>query len=357
MAPGMRKFCVILALVAAFAAPRLHAQTLSLPEHFGEWTESANATATPQAPADVLKEAGFTAALAKAYSLNGKTLNVALYEYRDPSSAYEIYTEQLNMGMLPSTIGNNTGVDHAHIVALAGNRVLEISPPQAASAGDLVALLKIVREHADRTPLPPIREYLPEGFSDGTQRYALGPAGFTAALNSLHRSDYAKAAQEVGFANGAEAMLADYRRGQDSAVLLLIEYPTPSLAEQQIHHLETALPAGTKVTRRASLLSLVLGASSEAFATNLQNAVNYETQVTWNEGKHVLTDPPWVVILGRIFLATAVFLIAAAVLGLVYGGIRITAKILWPGKVFDRPKSTEVLQLGITKQVDTKDFY
>ena len=221
----------------------------------------------------------------------------------------------------------------------------------------------MIRKFADPTPLPPIRTYLPEGFADGTQRYALGPAGFQAALESLHRSEYSRLAPEAGFSSGAEAMFARYHSGKKDAVLLLVEYPTPQLAELHLRHLQIALPesdpqAKTPIERKGSLLVMVLSPSSAAYAESLRNAVNYETQVTWNEPIHTLTDPPWTSVIAKIFVGTGVFMVAAIVLGIGFGGVRIVTKILFPGKVFDRPERMEILQLGLSgKRIDPSDFY
>jgi hypothetical protein len=219
-----------------------------------------------------------------------------------------------------------------------------------------------VQKRAEQSPYPPIRQYLPEGFSDGTQRYALGPAGYLQALSSLKHEEFAPLAREIGFPE-AEVMLAEYRRRADSGVLLLVDYPTPQLAEQHLHHLETVLPVSLKntptpVIRRGSLLTMVLSATSPQYAATLREAVQYQTEVTWNEGHHVLTDPPWLVVVSRIFVATGVFLVIAVVLGVAFGGVRVLTKRFLPGKVFDRPESIEVLQLGLSgKPIDPKDFY
>jgi len=60
-------------------------------------------------------------------------------------------------------------------------------------------------------------------------------------------------------------------------------------------HLETALSeaaktAGSVIERKGSLLSVVIGPSSAAYAESLRGAVNYETQVTWNEPSQTATD-------------------------------------------------------------------
>ena len=85
--------------------------------------------------------------------------------------------------------------------------------------------------------------------------------------------------------------------------------------------------------------------------------LNYETQVTWNEPTHTITDPPLLSTVGKIILATILYLNIAVVLGAAFGGVRVLTKIFFPGKVFDRPEKMEILQLGISKRIDSSDFY
>ncbi len=157
--------------------------------------------------------------------------------------------------------------------------------------------------------------------------------------------------------------MAEYHRGKDSAALLLIDYPTPQLAEQHLRHLEQAISsaakqAGTGIERKGTLLSLVLRPSSAAYGNAVRNAMNYETNVTWNEPHQTITDPPLLSTIAKIFIATGVFMVVAVVLGVAFGGVRVLAKILFPGKVFDRPEQMDVLQLGLSgKRINSRDFY
>jgi len=159
-------------------------------------------------------------------------------------------------------------------------------------------------------------------------------------------------------------MLASYAvRGAKPQTLMLVDYPTPQLAEQHLRHLQAVLAGNpdlsdTTVERRASLLSLVLSPANDRVAAQLRNEIQYQTQVTWNEGSHTITDPPWVVVLKNIFLGTFAFCGLAIVLGLAFGGLRLLTKRVLPGKVFDRPQDMEVLQLGLSgKRIDPRDFY
>jgi hypothetical protein len=184
------------------------------------------------------------------------------------------------------------------------------------------------------------------------------------ALAELGQSNMAVLVDAAGFSSGAEAMLARYSNpGKGSGVLVLLEYPTPQLAEQHIHHLEEVVPAaakraGTEIERKGSLLSMVLAPSSAEYAKNLREAADYETQVTWNEASQTATDPPITSIMVKIFIGTGVFMVAAVVLGIAFGGVRIITKRFFPGKVFDRQNQMEVLQLGLSgKRIDPSDFY
>jgi hypothetical protein len=135
------------------------------------------------------------------------------------------------------------------------------------------------------------------------------------------------------------------------------------LAEQHLRHLQSVLGANpdlstTTAERKGSLLSLVLSPASERVAAQLRDEIAYQTQVTWNEGAHTLTDPPWLLVIKNIFLATFAFCGLAVVLGLAFGGIRVLTKRILPGKVFDRAQDMEVLQLGLSgKRIDPRDFY
>ena len=60
----------------------------------------------------------------------------------------------------------------------------------------------------------------------------------------------------------------------------------------------------------------------------------------------------------RIRMVVTLGSVAALVLGVAFGGVRVVTKRFFPGKVFDRPNQMEVLQLGLSgKRIDPSDFY
>jgi hypothetical protein len=364
----MRKLCHIAALILALVAmPRVFAQQTVLPAHIGNWSGQPSPmwveTEAPSSYVNLWKETGRAPGEFCEYASGSAKLDVSLEKYRDPSNAYEMYTALIRPDMHPSTLGKTSAVDGDRLFALIGDFILTVKPTPAISDADLAALVKSVSGHADQTPLPPIRAYLPKGFTDGTQRYARGPAAFGNAIASLKQDEFANLISEAGFNSSAEAMFAHYREGKDEAVLLLLDYPTPQLAEQHLRHLELAISpaqkqAGTTIERKATLLSLVLRPSSTAYGNALRRAVNYETEVTWNEPHQTITDPPLLTTVAKIIIATIGFMVVAVVLGAAFGGVRVLAKIFFPGKFFDRPEQMDVLQLGLSgKRIDSRDFY
>lgn len=365
----MRKLRLTTVLsVALAAAPNSFAQKGiegAFPARFGQWTATAAAIKSMPRQEDLplLREEGLMGSFTRPYSNGSQTLTVSLSEFRDPSSAYEAYTSLLKPGQLPTRVGQVAAFSKDHVLIQVGDLVLESTAN--ASRDDLNALVQAVAARSGKAPLPPIPDYLPnDGRVPGSERYALGPLAFRSAAADLNRAEFAPLSDEVGFKLGAEAMLAHYRtRSGEEAVLLLIEYPTPQLAEQHLRHLEQAISpaakqAGTTIERKASLLSLILKPTSAAYGDSLRNAVKYETEVTWNEPHQTATDPPIINRLIVIILATILFMVAAVVLGAAFGGVRLLTKMLFPGKVFDRPEQMDVLQLGLSgKRINSRDFY
>jgi hypothetical protein len=358
---GMRRLLLFVCGIALLSAASLSAQDVSLPKQFRNWQKTSCTTKPMEFGFG--KEAGEREFSVCQYKSGDSVVSVWAGRYHDPSSAFEVYTTRLRAGMVPTNLGQVSAFDKDGVVVLEGSLVLESAAN--VSKDDLGALVKAVEASSEKGPLPPVRTYLPKmGRLLGTERYALGPEAMRAALLELGQSDEAGLADAAGFSAGAEAMVARYA-GQNSGggVLVLLEYPTPQLAEQHIHHLDELLPANAKqqgltIERKGSLLSMVLSASSAEYAKELRTAVDYETQVTWNEPSQTATDPPITSVMVKIFIGTGVFMVAAVVLGIAFGGVRVVTKRLFPGRVFDRPNQMEVLQLGLSgKRIDPSDFY
>jgi hypothetical protein len=341
-------------------APSLPAAEVRWPAKLGSWSigardsKLADQLNRSEAQQPLMNEAGLVTVTSRTYVQGDKKADFTLYSFRDSSGAYEALTV-IQVEIIP------WGDKLVPRTFYEGNLILKISSQMELEPGTYKAATSWLRSVSDGVASPPVAGYLPsQGRLPASERYALGPVAFYSAAQ-LDQPDAAALVDLVGFNSGAEAMFAKYRAGKEWATLLLIEYPTPQLAELHLKHMQRAISAaknGASVERKGSLLSIVLAPTSQEYAEKLRAAVNYETQVTWSEPSTTATDPPIMSTLVKIFVATGVFMVVTVVVGIAFGGVRIITKRLFPGKVFDRPEQMEVLQLGLTgKPIDPRDLY
>lgn len=349
----MRKILIFFSFFLLIGTVR--AAEVPWPAKIGDWTADA-AAATNAAIAgnqDLTHESGLISATSKIYHAGGnRTIPLTLYTFKDSSGAYEAYSF-LN--------GLFSSADTNHTLLVNGNLVLHI-PYMAQSSSEVSPIEKWLASASDHVESPPIAMYLPsKNVYPFSERYALGQVGFRQATKNLGTAGLSSLADEAGFNSHAEAMFGKYKNGKDEATLLLIEYPTPQLAELHLRHLQRAL-ADAKLTtnsieRKGSLLSIVLAPTSQEYAERLRGEVKYETQVTWNEPSQTATDPPLLGTVAKIFIATGVLMLITVVIGIAFGGVRVITKRLFPGKVFARKEQIEFLQLGLSgKPIDTTDL-
>src|SRR5467141_2945917 len=137
------------------------AQQQALPTHFADWSGTPTPlwvqTEAPPYYVNIWKEAGRTTGELCHYSSGTSKIQAALEKYRDPTSAYEVYTAYLNPSMHPTTLNRTSAVDGDRMLVLLGSFILEVRPVQAISTEDLTTFVNAVSAHADPTPLPPIR--------------------------------------------------------------------------------------------------------------------------------------------------------------------------------------------------------
>ena len=397
-------FAAVLVLSGIWTVP-LAAQDV-LPASIGAWAASGgSAQASPQQieqlakdHAGILREYGITSGERREYADGEDKAEVTLYRMVDPSAAFGAFTflRDPDMAMpAPITAASYAAGKRGHTLLVVGNLVMDVaSTKREMVSADLNALAQSVASQADRRPYPPIVGFLPKaGLIPGSERYILGPL----ALAQVFPSGATVQTDWAGFASSAEAIVGRYRlsdalssklsggtsrapsgrpasgesRGghPTEGLLLLILYPTQQLAADRYNALSKSfalnvdpeLAGGKPVvfgTRSSALIALLSGVESRETAAALLNQVHYASDVTWNEPTHEVTDPTIsTIVVGAIVDTGAIMLLAlAASIG--FGGFRLLAKILAPGKIFDRNADIEILQLGInSKPVDVKDFY
>jgi hypothetical protein len=280
----------------------------------------------------------------------GKILTLDVYEMLDSAAAYGIFTylRPPNAEVLQGigNIGAETSKDVAiqqnryYIVLSAGGTITAVRQPALQIAGIISKSLP------SNFSVPLVSEKLPkENRIPQTEKFVMGPEGLLRLLPLISKDPF-------GMATGAEAALAKYQDGNETATLLLIYYPTQQLARK-------FLEAGYKeyssrypdqlvfYKRDGPMVVLVVASRSPEFATTLLEKVSYVSTVSWDPK----VEPPTVAqVMLRIFTFCGVMLAITFAAGFAFGITRILLKRLFPDKVFDKPKNMEMIRLNLDKK-------
>ena len=369
----MRRSFLVLFAVFSIGACCASAQQI-LPPSFGPWQSTwspgpthADLAALGPAPQGILDEYGVVSSQLATYSHEGRsgapTLQVAVFQLKDPTGAYGLYSYLRVPGMAPAEWSEHSSMSRERALILLGNMVLDLRGPELSSArADLKTLVDAVKPHAQSGPLPTLWQRLPsKGAVEGTDRYIIGPQ----TLNELFP---APIGDSLRFSYGTEAELARYRLGGREAVLLIADFPTPQLAAQSLADLQTkfnvngsnpGIASPPLFARRAlTLVAIVSGPASQREAATLLNQVRSATELTWNEPTSQFKEPRFeVMVLGTI-LGTIFICVLMIVVSLAFGGLRLLIKRAFPNRVFDRSSQLQILQLGLSsKPINAEDFY
>jgi len=389
-------FGLVIALVLLFGALLsipLAAQDI-LPGSVGAWASSGAATQVPAQQieqlandnANILREYGVTSGERREYADGSDKATVTLYRMVDPSAAFGAFTffRQPDMALpAPVAAASYAAGKRGHALLVVGNLFMDVvSARREMTSADLNTMAQTIAAQRDRRPYPPIAGFLPKaGLIPGTERYVLGPL----ALAQVFPTGAPIHIDWAGFGSSAEAIVGRYRLpGKASSqsagrasnggrpaegVLLLILYPTQQLAAERYDGLSKSFALNAEPgqeggrpavfgTRSSALIALLSGPESRETAAELLNQVHYASAVTWDEPTHDITDPTISTIVVGAILDTGAIMLLVFAASIGFGGFRLLAKLVAPGKIFDRNADVEILQLGInSKPVDVKDFY
>ena len=367
----MRRLTFIGILFLIAAARPAAAQSV-LPSSFADWSAPDTSVLVPAtgldqtlgADAPIFREYFLKSIERRGYTRGAQTAAITLYRFRDPSSAYGAYTFVRNDSLTPVEMGSYAAAGGDRALVVVGDFLLDVTAkPARPSNAELKQLVAPLDKIADHTPFPSIGEHLPrEGLVSRSEHYVLGPRAL-AQYVPLGTDDW------IGFNFSAETMLARYRIAGKDATLLIASYPTQQIAADKfagmLRRFTFDPPGGVEPgqtalfgKRSSSLIAVVVGAPSREAANKLLDLVQYQSEVTWNEPKHTLTDPSFGSMIVGAFLGTGVIMLLAMAVGIGFGGIRVFLRFFLPNKVFDREKQIEILQLGIySKPIQAKDFY
>lgn len=299
--------------------------------------------------AAIITEYGF-ARLTKAQLVSPEKdhLTIAIYAMLDSAAAYGLFTY-----MRPATAEELTGIGNAaagtdneisfhqskyYVVVGSDNGGKPLRPP----------MLEISRTISKSLPndfsLPMVASKLPtENRVRHSEKFVMGATALSRLL-PLNGQD------PFGLSTGAEAAMAKYEEaGGESATLLLIHYPTQQLARRMLEtgyqQYSSQYPNQTAFYKRdGPLVVLVLVSNSPELATTLLEKVSYVSMVSWDPK----VEPPSIgQVMINIFIFCGVMLGMTLIAGLVFGIARIVIKRFFPGKVFDRPETMEVIRLHL----------
>lgn len=360
----------LFALLALIPCGPVSAQAL-LPPVFGNWSIGQTADAQPLAPqqgpgpdAAILQEYGFKSIEHQDYTRGKDTLSVTLYRMVDPTAAYGAFTFLRPAGMPDSKLAQFAAASSNRALIVVGDFLLDVTGNRIpALSGDVATLIAAVAPKADRRPYPHIADHFPvAGMVHGSERYILGPLAVQKLL-PVAEGDW------IGFSQGAEAMLARYRKGGQEVTLLVAEYPTQQVAAARFNKMAPIIASlsggrpspehpAVSSRREAGLIVLAFDSHAGGYGNALLSKVIFGHNVIWNEPTFAITQPSINVYIVGAFVGTGAICLIAIVSGLGFALLRLVVKFFFPGKVFDRPRSIEIIQLDLNgRSVNTKDFY
>lgn len=319
-----------------------------LPDAFAGWTATEKPkTVTDPAALDsqnaaALKEYGCTGGLTADYKRGDETLTVKALSFQDVSGAYGAYSFYRQNGWPKAEIGTGATSDKNRVLFWKGNTVVDatfshVGPMSAGEMRDLAKDLPV--PGGNRSLLPPILAVLPQGSMDKqTMHFAQGPAGYAGSGGVLPP-------ELVGFEMDAEAVTANYSLSSGPAVLTLIDYPTPQMAEAQEKKIREYIKAGSKaqpafpkplqdsdqssleVARSGPIVALVSGDAIPDESHKLLMQVHYSADLTQMPQPHESE----VVKTSKFLMGVAALVIigssAAILLGFFLGGGRALYRV------------------------------
>ena len=342
---------LILFTVIGFAEPKNPA--VLLPSQFSGWhlekqtaKTASDAAAIDSADSPVLKEYGFSDSETGTYSRDGRKMQVKAARFNDSSGAFGAFTYYLQPQMRTETIGDKAASNNTRILFYKGNVLVDVTLDHvsAMSGADLRSLAAALpHPQGNIAALPTLPGNLPaQSQVPNTSRYIVGPEG-------LARLGVPIPAQLIDFSKSPEIVMARYRSSAGEATLTIIGYPTPQMAREKLTQLESAsLPGGPFYFKRSGpFLAAINGNIASDEAQSLLASVNYDADITWNQATKPRPQEDRAGFIVALVLLCILVVLAAAIFGFAFGGLRLLLNRLYPNKVFNRSDSADIIRLDL----------
>ena len=296
--------------------------------------------------AELLDEYGFRNLSEQPFRCQGKTMRVQIYRMLDSVAAYGVFTLYRKPDSSVPDGFPRLAAESDEWIAFAQSHFY-VRIQRSARPPWRVTALKAARLLSQALPtdwlLPSIVHYLPQ------QHRVAGSEVFVMGHHALNLRHPFGSTDLFGLAHGAEAIMADYRLDNGSAKLLLMIYPTQQLAKKYLEsgYEQFILRHPDRQVfykREGPLVVMVLESTDPDIASSFLDQVSHVSSVSWDPKAEPLS-------VGRMMLS--VFLYVGAVIGitllvgLTFGLLRVLIGWLFPGKIFDRRESYEVIRLKL----------
>lgn len=235
----------------------------------------------------VEKEYGVKALELRTYQLGKTRAHVLLEQAPDATAAYGLLTYYQSADMTPMK-GVDLAVGNADVSLMArGGNFLRFLRGKSLAVGesDFRALLIFVGgtkpSNVEAKGLPPPMPS--KGLVPGSEKYIVGLEVARRVLPNF-RTDL------LGFDQGAEVQLGQYRTGKDNSILVSISYPTPQIARVRFGAMSSLLGLNREQgedsafgKRHGSYIFLVLHAGKRETATALMNLFDVTQGISWDQ--------------------------------------------------------------------------
>jgi hypothetical protein len=357
-------FCLLLVIGLGSGAFAVDAPAV-LPKDFGGWhmqgpaKTSTDAAFADPANASLLKEYGFNDFASAVYTReDGRKLTLKAARFNDASGAFGAYTFYYQPEMQREEIGDQGASFNQRILFYRGNILLDavFDRVTAMSAAELRELAGSLPKPAGNSGnLPPVLAYMPhQGYVKNTEKYIEGPIALSHVASPVP-------ADLINFGAGAEVVLGQYTNKNGDATVMIISYPTPQIAADQMRKIDathvptqqqpgvaTIVDAGPFFDKRSGpLLAIAAGQITSSDARDLLSKINYDADVTWNQNTFFDKKNNLANLLVNIIILCGILMGLALIAGFAFGGIRIAMGRLFPGRVFDRPENVEFIALHL----------
>jgi hypothetical protein len=274
------------------------------------------------------------------------TVAITLYEMRDSSAAFGLFAMKRDPSMAdfgPVVAGTESYRQNRRLHVWQANYLIIAAGP-ADDARD--AALRLSEEIFGVSRKAPVSLFLPRrDLVADSEKYVLSAELFEEVTGIDPTL--------LGFESSAEAAIANYETPDGTtAQLAMLLYPTQHLASLHMDEWSGGGDGPLPNRRSGPLVGIATRASDTDLAADILDAVQYESQVTWNvPPPDPLTLPQMIL---TIFAWIGIAMVFTVIVGLGYGGVRIYLKTRYPERFLGASPNAELVQLRLDQEVTSK---